>query len=127
VKSIDFHPDAAQEANDAVDYYDGLRPGLGDDFRVELNAACARIEQNPQLYPVELGSIRVCPLHRFPYPFTTKSWPTGSGWLRSDTRPAALDIGQAERTTDADPRRIEFSSRPAISLLAPAQPLTAGC
>jgi plasmid stabilization system protein ParE len=67
VKPIDFHPDAAQEANDAVDYYDGLRSGLGDDFRAELDAALARIQQNPQLYAVESGSIRVCPLHRFPY------------------------------------------------------------
>jgi plasmid stabilization system protein ParE len=64
---IDIHPDAAQEANDAVDYYDGLRSGLGDDFRVELEAALARIQQNPQLYPVARASIRVCPLHRFPY------------------------------------------------------------
>ncbi len=67
MKPIDFHPDAAQEANDAVDYYDGLRPGLGDDFRAELDAALARIQQNPQLYAAESGSIRICPLHRFPY------------------------------------------------------------
>ncbi len=53
---IDFHPDAAQEANDAVDYYDGLRPGLGDDFQAELDAALARIQQSPQLYAAESGS-----------------------------------------------------------------------
>jgi plasmid stabilization system protein ParE len=64
---IEFHPDAAQEANDAVDYYDRLRSGLGDDFRAELDAALARIQQNPGLYRVESGAIRVCPLHRFPY------------------------------------------------------------
>jgi hypothetical protein len=67
LKPIVFHPDAAREANDAVDYYDGLCPGLGDDFRGELDAALARIQQNPQLYAVESGSIRICPLHRFPY------------------------------------------------------------
>jgi plasmid stabilization system protein ParE len=67
VNPIDFHPDAAQEANDTVDYYDRLRPGLGDDFRAELDAALARIQQNPQMYPVESGSIRACPLNRFPY------------------------------------------------------------
>jgi len=67
VKPTDFHPDAAQEANDAVDYYDGLRSGLGDDFRAELDAALVRIRQNPLLYATEVGSIRVCPLHRFPY------------------------------------------------------------
>lgn len=64
---IDFHPDAAQEANDAVDYYDGVRDGLGNDFRAELAAALARIQQNPAMYAVESGAIRVCPLRRFPY------------------------------------------------------------
>lgn len=64
---IDFHPDAAQEANDAVDFYDEKRAGLGDDFRTELTAALARIQQNPGMYGVESGSVRVCPLHRFPY------------------------------------------------------------
>jgi hypothetical protein len=67
MKPVDFHPDAADEAREAVDYYNGLRAGLGDDFRAELDAALARIQQNPQLYAVERGSIRVCPLHRFPY------------------------------------------------------------
>lgn len=67
MKPIDFHPDAALEANDAVDYCDALRAGLGDDFRDELNAALARIQQNPSLYAVERGAVRVCPLHRFPY------------------------------------------------------------
>lgn len=67
MKPVEFHPDAAGEANDAVDYYEGLRAGLGDDFRAELDAALARIRQNPQLYAAESGSVRVCPLHRFPY------------------------------------------------------------
>jgi plasmid stabilization system protein ParE len=44
-----------------------LQAGLGDDFRTELAAALARIQQNPQLYTVEAESIRVCPMHRFPY------------------------------------------------------------
>jgi hypothetical protein len=67
VKPIVFHPDAAQEAGDAADYYEGLRAGLGDDFRAELDAALARIRQDPQLYAAESGSVRICPLHRFPY------------------------------------------------------------
>lgn len=67
MKPIDFHPDAAEEAREAVARYEGLRPGLGDDFRAELDAALGRIRQNPQMYAVESGSIRICPLHRFPY------------------------------------------------------------
>jgi plasmid stabilization system protein ParE len=67
VKSVEFHPDAAQEVQDAAAHYERLRAGLGDDFRAEVDAALARIQQNPQLYATESGSIRVCPLHRFPY------------------------------------------------------------
>ena len=33
MKPIDFHPSAAQEAHDAAERYERLRPGLGDDFR----------------------------------------------------------------------------------------------
>lgn len=102
MKPIDFHPDAAQEANDAVDYYDGLRPGLGDDFRMELDAALARIQQNPQLYAVEKGSIRGsarCIGSRTR--FTTRSWQTGFGWLRLPTRAAVLGTGHAGSRTDS--------------------------
>jgi len=47
LKPVDFHPDAAQEANDAVDYYDMLRPGLGDDFRTELAAIVQLVVAEP--------------------------------------------------------------------------------
>ncbi len=67
MKPVEFHPDAAQDAQDAVAYYEGLRAGLGDDFRAELEAALARVQQNPQLYAAESSSIRICPLGRFPY------------------------------------------------------------
>lgn len=67
MKPIEFHPDAAEEARSAVDRYESIRPGLGADFQAELSAALGRIRGNPQLYAAESGSIRVCPLHRFPY------------------------------------------------------------
>jgi plasmid stabilization system protein ParE len=72
VKPAVFHPDAAAEARHAIDHYEILRAGLGDEFRAELAAALARIELNPQSYAAESGSsvsraIRICPLHRFPY------------------------------------------------------------
>ena len=67
MKLVEFHPDAAEEARDAVAYYEGMRPGLGDDFRAELEAALVRIQQSPQMYAVESGAVRLCPLHRFPF------------------------------------------------------------
>lgn len=67
MKPVVFHVDAAQEAQEARDYYDGVRPGLGDDFQGELDAALTRIKENPYLYAAESGTIRIAPLNRFPY------------------------------------------------------------
>lgn len=67
MKPIVFHADAAQESLEARDYYDGVRAGLGDDFQEELDSALTRIKENPNLYAAESGSIRICPLNRFPY------------------------------------------------------------
>lgn len=67
MKPVQFHVDAAQESRDAAAYYTAIRKNLGLAFKLELDAAIARIRQNPQLYPLELGAVRICPLHRFPY------------------------------------------------------------
>jgi plasmid stabilization system protein ParE len=67
MKPVEFHPDAAEEASEAAAYYEDIRGGLGTDFQAELNAALARIGDNPLMYAAESGTIRVCPLHRFPY------------------------------------------------------------
>ncbi len=67
MKPTEFHPDAAEEARQAAAHYEGIRVELGTDFQAELNAALARIRDNPLLYAAESGAIRVCPLRRFPY------------------------------------------------------------
>ena len=67
MKPVEFHPDAAEDARAAAGDYEDKRAGLGDDFRAELSAALARVRDNPLLYAVESGAIRVCPLSRFPY------------------------------------------------------------
>jgi toxin ParE1/3/4 len=40
---------------------------LGDDFRKELSDALARVQDNPFMHAAESGSLRIAPLHRFPY------------------------------------------------------------
>lgn len=67
MKPSDFHPDAAAEAREAGRRYDGIQPVLGEEFRDELNAALTRIRDNPLMYAAESGSVRIAPLHRFPY------------------------------------------------------------
>jgi hypothetical protein len=67
VKAAVFHPDANQEAREAAARYEKLRTGLGADFRAEMRATLARIQNNPFAYAAESGSFRIAPLHRFPY------------------------------------------------------------
>lgn len=67
MKPIIFDPNAAEEARDAARWYEQEKEGLGIEFRSELRAALARVQENPQMYAAESGSIRICPLHRFPY------------------------------------------------------------
>jgi toxin ParE1/3/4 len=67
VKPVVFHPAAQVEVKDAAAHYEAQRQGLGQDFRIEVEAALGRITQSPQIYGVELGEFRACPLRRFPY------------------------------------------------------------
>jgi toxin ParE1/3/4 len=67
VKRVVFHPDAAQEARDAEDYYEALRPGLGADFRADVQARLADIQMYPEWYGIDSGRIRGCLLRRCPY------------------------------------------------------------
>jgi toxin ParE1/3/4 len=63
----ELHPDAAEEAREAAAYYEEIRLGLGAEFQAELDAALARIRDDPLLYAAESGEIRICPLQPFPY------------------------------------------------------------
>jgi hypothetical protein len=67
VKAVEFHPAAKEEAREAAVRHDGIRSDLGDDFRAELKAAIERAQRSPLTYAVESGTIRIAPLHRFPY------------------------------------------------------------
>jgi len=67
VKPVAFHPAAQVEVEEAAAHYEVQRYGLGQEFRTEFEAALSRIVQNQQMYGVELGEFRACPLRRFPY------------------------------------------------------------
>ena len=58
---------ARQELNEARRYLDKVQPGLGNRLADEVRTAAARITRFPLAYPVQLGEIRKCLLHRFPY------------------------------------------------------------
>ena len=45
------HPEADEEIQAAVRYYEGSRPGLGDDFLAELRTHLERIADDPLSLP----------------------------------------------------------------------------
>jgi plasmid stabilization system protein ParE len=62
-----FSPEARTEFNEAVQYYDQQRQGLGDELRAEIRGFLPRLQRSPLTFPVERGDIRRLILARFPY------------------------------------------------------------
>jgi len=61
-----FSPEARTEFNEAVQYYDQQRQGLGDELREEIREFLPRLQRSPLTFPVERGHIRRLILARFP-------------------------------------------------------------
>lgn len=62
-----FHPEAKAELNEAVDYYNVCRPGLGSEFAREVYAAIQNILAHPEAWTSLSKNSRRCLVHRFPY------------------------------------------------------------
>lgn len=64
---LDFHPAVRDEIDDAHDWYEQRRTGLGSDFLDEIQRVLAEITANPARYGFADGDIREGLLNRFPY------------------------------------------------------------
>jgi hypothetical protein len=62
-----FLPEARDELSEAVTNYDNAKPGLGDEFDVEVEATIQRILTFPQGWPAISKRFRQCKTKRFPY------------------------------------------------------------
>jgi plasmid stabilization system protein ParE len=61
-------PAAEEEANDAFDWYESEREGLGDRCRAEVKLTLDRIVQNPTQFQVCYGTrVRRARVQNFPY------------------------------------------------------------
>jgi plasmid stabilization system protein ParE len=58
---------AKRELDDAVDYYNREKPGLGYEFLWEVFFAIDRIKQFPQAWQAFYEDARRCIIRRFPY------------------------------------------------------------
>lgn len=62
-----FHPEAKEEFDGAVDFYEQNQPGLGLEFAEEVYATIARIIQYPYAWSEMSKNSRRCLVSRFPY------------------------------------------------------------
>jgi plasmid stabilization system protein ParE len=62
-----FHPEAKEEFEGAVDFYEQSQAGLGLEFAEEVYATIARIVQYPDAWSVLSENSRRCLVNRFPY------------------------------------------------------------
>ncbi len=67
MKPVAFDADAEEEIRSALQYCETKRPGLGREFRTELEATIERIQRRPQSFPADEFDARECALQRFPY------------------------------------------------------------
>jgi plasmid stabilization system protein ParE len=64
---IVFRRAAKSEFEDAAARYDEQRPGLGEEFSIEIEQAVARAASAPERYPIVFGDIRRTVARRFPF------------------------------------------------------------
>ena len=62
-----FDEIAKWELDDAIDYYERKRLGLGLRFEREVRKGISRIVMNPDAWQIETNSIRRYLLHKFPF------------------------------------------------------------
>ena len=62
-----FHPIARRKLEEAIDYYNAERQGLGSEFREEVQRVLALLTRFPRLGQPVRGSVRRMILSRFPY------------------------------------------------------------
>lgn len=62
-----FHPDAEEEFNKAIEYYEEIEAGLGYDFAVEVYSTIQRSVAYPKAWSILEGEIRRSLVRRFPY------------------------------------------------------------
>ena len=58
---------AKNEFEDAALWYDEQRPGLGEEFTIEIEQAAARAAAAPERYPIVFGDVRRTVTRRFPF------------------------------------------------------------
>ena len=67
MRFVTFHPQAAAEAVEAMEYYEARSQGLGSEFLSEIERSLDQVVANPELYEAIGRRARRKPLWPFPY------------------------------------------------------------
>ena len=65
--NVRIRPDAERDIEDAAQWYELQRQGLGHEFMDSVEQTLNRISENPSLYPVVYRSSRRALTSRFPF------------------------------------------------------------
>lgn len=75
-RRIVFRAASRSEFDEAADWYNLQRPGLGKDFVAEVERVLELVCDQPTLFPIADGDVRVTPIRRFPYALYYRVKPT---------------------------------------------------
>lgn len=64
--SFHFHLDAESEFSEAIQYYEDVEPGRGQDFAIEVYSSVQRAIAYPRVWMVLEGRVRRSLVRRFP-------------------------------------------------------------
>jgi plasmid stabilization system protein ParE len=67
MRQIVFRKQARLEFDEAGDWYEKERPGLGLEFLAEIHLLIQRIATTPELFPMLYRDVRKAVARRFPY------------------------------------------------------------
>lgn len=67
MRQIVFRKQARLEFDEAGDWYEKERPGLGVEFLAEVHLLIQRIATTPELFPILYRDVRKAVARRFPY------------------------------------------------------------
>lgn len=64
---LSYRPEVEDDVVAAIAWYDGKRPGLGEEFFKEYLTAIQLIRNNPLQFAIAANGLRPCRLKRFSY------------------------------------------------------------
>ena len=64
---ITWRPQAREEFDEAYDWHENERPGLGEDFAQQVDEVLTMLKKYPKVHAKEYGNVRKAVLKKFQY------------------------------------------------------------